>query len=258
MAIKVCVPYYLTVCKCTILSLYEFKSDGLDVEVQFAHGPVSAMSRNALINNQESSQIYQKLTDRYSHYLLLNNDVGMHPAQLQRLIDDDKPVVSAAYPFYQNDKCFAAGFWQKAQGKSVEGALGELVSRQSYGLNKVDWVGAGALLIQRQVLEKTEYPWFRHEIIRGFERVQTSVGEEIVRHQQLATEEASFCLNCSRHKIDVWLDCDCLAEYIPHAQPDGLSQIAKQINLGPPIPKTDGDYVPGVSGAPGPVFGDTV
>ncbi|MBD3387377.1 MAG: hypothetical protein GF414_00340 [Candidatus Altiarchaeales archaeon] len=169
-----------------------------------------------LINGGQSTEVYQALDTNISHWLFVDADISWSPGAIDRLLAHDKDIISASYIAREGaGKVYEAGMYEV-----VEGNIGGRVSRESTGLNKVDWVGAGFLLCKRRALERMQHPWFSHPIIRHTEQAE---GREIY-HQVMTNEDVGFSMNARASGLDIWIDCD--------------TQVFHQLEWEPPIQVT--------------------
>jgi len=103
---------------------------------------------------------------------------------VQRLLDDDKPVVAAVSYMKGAGHPPVFGFWDE------ERSLYRVPMPFPYNkLLKVDIVGTGIVLIKREVFEKLEKPWFQ-----CYEKGKN------------AREDVYFCLRCRDAGIPVYID----------------------------------------------------
>jgi hypothetical protein len=122
-----------------------------------------------------------------THLLYLDSDMVFPPDIITQLMAHQKPVVSGLYfhrePPYQPHMY---NFDPKDDTKMWP------ILKWEEGLNKVDCTGAGALLIERWVLEEMKPPWFYYGA-------------------QLESEDITFCRRLHKAHIPVWCDtrCEC-------------------------------------------------
>lgn len=182
-----------------ILSLKKCKD--FEVETVYVQGSNLIRSRNALINKEISDLIHQK-PQGFDYILCLDSDIGFSSAHVLQLLAHKKPIISGLYPHKTKSGCGVAGFLNEFGGIDRH-----IDFNHSYGADKIDWVGAGFLLLERDILERLEYPWFRSELVRFTD-------EDGNVHQQQTAEDIGFCLNARRQGIDIWLDCDCKLQHV--------------------------------------------
>jgi len=178
----------------------------IDFEYVQCRSCMPALARNTMINNGNSTLIKQVLENKYSHYLFVDYDVSWTVSAVKKLLKHHLPIVSAAYVSRSSNRCFNAGRYTL-----VPGNPGEWVGRQSKGLNEVDWVGAGFLLVEREALEQMEYPWFRHVTIPYMQ--PASIEDYVEYHQFECNEDVGFCMNAAAAGFKIVLDCDA---YVNH------------------------------------------
>lgn len=175
-----------------------------------------AHGRNALVNMNQCRKKWQEPAEDFTHYLYIDSDVSdFEHGQVEKLIAHDLPIVSGAYTDRKNQDCFVAGNFP-----TVFGEPGLMEPKTTTGLIKKDWVGAGFLLIKREVFCKMPYPWFYF----GHFQMMNEQGEEIVIEEP---EDISFCRAAKESGFDVWLDCDCQVRHnIAQVRKQSLSEAA--------------------------------
>ena len=123
-----------------------------------------------------------------SHLLMLDSDMIPPPDLAIRLLAHDKPIVGALYARRTPPAWLMAG-WTT----TPEGAPDDRRVRPHTGLKKVHWVGAGALLVSRPVLEAVGAPWFA-----GLPESEGE-GEEV--HFERRAQQAGFETWCDTNLI---------------------------------------------------------
>jgi hypothetical protein len=97
---------------------------------------------------------------------------------------------------------YVAGNFSKYGTVCTEG----FIPREFKGLHKVDFVGAGFLLVKSHVFGKMTYPWFHEAIIHYKKNGQ--------KRAQYAGDDIGFCLNAKKHNIPIWVDLDCVVTHL--------------------------------------------
>jgi hypothetical protein len=113
------------------------------------------------------------LDQSFSHLLFVDADMGFRPELIEKMIDWNKPVVGAFYPYRDlqdeafhnqsrriNDPSRARSAAQKFVGEEVVFDEGTGPHRIQRGFMKVTAAGTGIMLIQRNVVEtmRDRYP----------------------------------------------------------------------------------------------------
>ncbi len=118
-----------------------------------------------------------------THLFFLDGDVLPAPDTLVKLLKADRPIIGGVYrrrlPPYE------AMAYRKS-GKRWE----PLTFKKTAGLQKVDYVGTGCLLIHRSVFEKIPAPWFTVEW----------------RGKQHLSEDFSFCEKARKKGFSIYAD----------------------------------------------------
>ena len=128
----------------------------------------------------------------WNAHLFIDSDMVFNAKDALKLIDHDKDIISGAYRRSDRTEYFNAGYFDKTLPGNIEKEL----TTDTKGLHKVDYVGAGFLLVKTSVFSKMEYPWFRHYII--------SKGD----FQSEVSPDYGFCINAKKAGLDIWVDCD--------------------------------------------------
>ena len=136
------------------------------------------------------NQIVQSfMASTASHLLMIDDDVVPSANALEKLVSDDKDIVSGAYP----------GTMRPVLPPYLRAVRnGEFVAGK--GLEQVDYVGAGCLMVTRRVFLKMNRPWFKLEINHSRERLITP-------------EDFYFCEAARAQGFEIWVDFDVHCEY---------------------------------------------
>ncbi len=125
-----------------------------------------------------------------THLLYLDSDMLFPPDIISQLMAHKKAVVGGLY--FHREPPYQPHMYNFDPKDSV--AMWPILKWEE-GLIKVDCVGAGALLIERWVLEEMKPPWFYY-------------GAE------LESEDITFCRRLGKAKIPVWCDTKCECGHI--------------------------------------------
>ena len=210
MKIKICTPYYNVIHDETISSIDSLNDSGIEFEWVKCQGTLIAEARNALVNNAKSTMKWQQITDDFTHILCLDADISFENSDLLRLLKYDLPIVSGAYDDRMHPGNYCSGWYEK-----VDGNMGKFLPHSSTGMVEVDWVGAGFLLIKKEVFEKMPYPWFRHEWIH--------YDDNGVHHQCQSGDDLSFCLQAKKYGYKIFCDCDTVVAHHINNKPKEMS-----------------------------------
>ncbi len=125
-----------------------------------------------------------------THLLFLDSDMVFPPTIIDQLMAHKKAVVSGLYFHREAPYQPHMYMWDKDDDTKMLPVM-----KWDEGLVKADCVGAGALLIERWVLEEMKPPWFYY-------------GAE------LESEDITFCRRLGKAKIPVWCDTKCECGHI--------------------------------------------
>ncbi len=196
MKIKVCIPFYLDYkaafpgCEELVHCKKHFFS------ISTAQGPIPAASRNKLVSTSQKKT--QTDFADWDYFLFVDSDIKFTAQHALNLIEKDVDIVSGAYVRQDNPDLLNCGLWDD----NTPGNISSHFATGSDGFRKVDYVGAGFLLVKKEVFSKIEYPWFRHFVV-----------EKDGCQEELA-EDYGFCMGAWKADIDIYVDCDTLVEHV--------------------------------------------
>lgn len=169
---------------------------GYEYELFVTRGSNISTNRNQCITN--SQLMYQDNFD-FDYYLSLDGDIEFTLENVYQLIDADKDIIAGIYQ-YKTDEKLAVG------GNYDFGKVTDKIQWESKGIHKVDWIGAGFILIKSEVFETLEFPYFRGELIIYKKGKDT--------YQDISSDDIGFCLNAERCDIPIYVNCDCKVKHI--------------------------------------------
>jgi len=127
-------------------------------------------------------------------FLFIDYDISFNLDNICKLLKYNKDVISGTYLTRGGEIC--AGYWGKIDGLSEA-----TVNKDLNGLQKVDWIGAGFLMISKEVLAKVEYPWFRPYIVTHDNR------------RSIISEDLGFCKYMKENMVQPYLSMDCQVKH---------------------------------------------
>lgn len=197
--IKICTPYYNVIDEKVQQSIYNLlDSTELNCAWITKQGTAIASTRNMLINDLKSDLKYQKLEGGFTHYLFIDADIIVKEEDIKRLLEYDFDIVSGAYKSRESEYSYVGGLFKRDESGGITDAL--KLKTDTDGLNEVDWVGGGCVLIKKEVFESLPFPWFRYPILE-----KTVDGKE---HCKMIFEDVGFCMLAKEHGFKIWMDCD--------------------------------------------------
>ena len=190
MKIKICVPYYneFDDAKPGLQELINCKEHEFRVET--TQGCNSGKNRNRLVSPHQLKK--QAPPGDWDAYLFVDSDMVPRAQDALALIAHDKDIISGAYPRSDQPEYYNAGMWNK----DLPGDIAVKMEKSTTGLHKVDYVGAGFLLVRASVFSVVEYPWFRHPLIS-----KDDCQEEL-------SPDYGFCMGAHKAGLEVWVDCN--------------------------------------------------
>ena len=170
---------------------YGFKYEGITFNIFASEYCYLSTARNLGANSFSGLiKIHQKICDS-DRIQFIDADTGFTNTDILALIDENVPVIGGGYKYrmgVQKGK-FVAGYWDEL------GLIKSIVDSNETGITKVDWVGAGFLLVKSSVFEKIKYPWFHCGVIEKNDEAY-ELGEDI-----------AFCRKCSNEGIQILVHC---------------------------------------------------
>jgi hypothetical protein len=101
-----------------------------------------------------------------THVLWLDTDMSFPPETAIRLARHEQPIVACNYVTRDGNQTFTA----RREGQRIA------TTPTSTGLEAVDWVGFGVLLMRTDIMQRLARPWFRHGLnVRGGD-----IGEDLM------------------------------------------------------------------------------
>jgi len=196
--VRVGVPYpnngsILPECKESLKSLLNCSSFDCKDNIYEVQGASISVLRNQVVT-MGSNRVYQRNLP-FDYYLCVDSDIEFTAEDVQKLIDCDVDIVSGAYKSRKNPVKAVAGNFT-----GVHGLIGDedLVLWSESGLKEVDWVGAGFLLIKKQVLERMKYPYFRELI--------TEYDSGSIPCAVWCGEDVGFCIAAKEAGFKIYVD----------------------------------------------------
>lgn len=200
--IKVCIPFHteFKFCKPGLRELRDCK----DIQFDIVARPTSviAAGRNNLINDSRSCLLYQPLCSGYDYYLMCDSDIRFTLNDIRKLISNKKPVCFVPYKIHDKPHLYDCGIFHP----KVHGFIIGRYKVETTGLKQVDWSAAGLSLIEAQVYENTEFPWYRQPVIR------------YLKSGNISSESIGFCMNLTAHGHEIWCDFDIHVEHKQRTQ----------------------------------------
>ena len=126
-----------------------------------------------------------------THILWLDSDMTFPEDMIERLYGHGKPIIAASYS------------QRKDPAKPVAARDGKWLytEEESTGIERVDYAGMGAMLVETAVYEHLDKPW---HMLGWNEKRQTAIGEDVY-----------FCRKAAAIGAETWIDHD-LSKEIGH------------------------------------------
>jgi hypothetical protein len=152
-------------------------------------------SHGTLIASQRMELARQALEEKADYLLWLDSDMRFPKETIGHLILRDKPIVAANYATRRMPIKPVA--MMDGGGKIDRVYTGP----ESQGLEPVDYVGMGVMMVKREVFEKIEAPWFAIPY--------STIGNHYIG------EDVFFCRKAKEAGYEVLLDHD-LSQHVKH------------------------------------------
>ena len=239
MKIRVCIPFYseFESTKPGLLELKACQEHEFYIEPRQGTYPKGAV-RNHLTTDAGIAQKRNNLVDDgvpgvldFDAFLFVDSDISFTLSDVLKLIEWDKDIVGSPYRS-QGDPGYEVGLW------STPGRIKSRYPKDMSGIKEVDWIGAGFLLVKREVFEKLQYPWFRHTLV-DMDGYQEEVGEDL--SFCLLAQSAGFKVYCNfetpvQHRIRNHSDIDwALKEKIMSENQETQQTVQVPITIAPKI-----------------------
>lgn len=156
---------------------------------------IPIQSIGTLVHSQRTALAQEAQKEAATHLLFLDSDMRFPEDTVARLLAHDRPVVGANCAKRRMPTGPTAANYRK-DGKQAVYTLPE-----STGLERVDLVGTGVMLIQMSVFDQIPAPWFASPWVPS---MNTFMGEDVY-----------FCMSLQRNGIPVFIDHD-LSQEIGH------------------------------------------
>ncbi len=140
------------------------------------------------------------LQSDYTHLLMLDAD-HLHPVDVvERLmghvLTDPRRLVMSGLSFRRGPPFDPTAWYESPEGVRP-------MQQWPHGLIKVDLIGGFCTLVNREVFERLEWPWFR--IVCS------------VKDRTFGGEDIYFSRKCKQAGIDLWVDTDCISPHLTQA-----------------------------------------
>lgn len=188
--IRIVIPYY-TEFEAVKPGLRDMRKAGIPFEYYPSRGPVIMTNRNLGVTENRSQKIFQEPPAHISHFLFVDSDIGFDAAHVRAALAHNKPILALPYLRHENDGLYQAGDF----GDEARSTLNRF-HVSTVGLLELDFVGAGFLLVKREVLAGMRYPWFRHDVVE--------IGDEADNRG----EDVCFCIGAFEAGIPIYCDFD--------------------------------------------------
>ena len=152
-------------------------------------------SHGTLIASQRMELAQQALAEKADYLLWLDSDMRFPKETIGHLILRDKPIVAANYSTRR----------MPVKPVAMRDAAGKIdrvfTAPGSEGLEAVDYVGMGVMMVKREVFEKLDAPWFAIPY--------STVGNHYIG------EDVYFCRKAKEAGFEVLVDHD-LSQHVKH------------------------------------------
>ncbi len=151
-------------------------------------------SIGSMLSRQRHELVMNAKAQNATHLLFLDSDIIFPDDALDQLLFWDKPVVGASYPTKTMPPMPTTRRWKNDRWEFV------FTNKKSDGIEKVDRLPTGCLLIEMGVFEELRQPWFEFPWC----------GEE----DNYQGEDWTFCERVEEAGIEMYLDHNLTKEVI--------------------------------------------
>lgn len=168
--------------------LRSLRNCGFDFDFAPIQGPLVDININLGISGGFSDHILQEPLPGFSHFLIVNSDIGFEMEHVNAALQKNVDVCALPY-LRHNDPSYQVGMLKESVPLiDYHFALG------TRGFKKVGFAGTGFLLVKREVFYKLTYPWFYMALFFKGENAY-QIGEDV-----------SFSNELRGHEIEMYCD----------------------------------------------------
>ncbi len=187
--IRVIIPFYHDF-ETAKPGLRDMRAAGMEFDLHAHQGALIYVSRNRGINGGKSQKRVQDAAPGPSHFLFVDSDIDFTAADVAALLALKAPIAAAPYRCHN-----APGLYQSGQ-LTLLGLVASQDPIETTGVQARSFVGAGFLLVERNVFRHLPYPWFHHRMIEKYET------------RELCGEDVGFCLSAREAGIPIKVHFD--------------------------------------------------
>jgi len=172
---------------------FKYFAGKYDIDVNF--------TRSAYVHLNRNMASMDAIKHNVDYILFIDSDMKWQPTDIEKLVESNKNVASGVYisrmPLYKNERVIQAYYYTESEGFKPLSCLPKEPC-------KVDAVGAGFLLIKKNVLE---HLWNKRDKLGApfdlisFREAKCGRGEMT----DLIGEDFAFCLRIKRLGYELWL-----------------------------------------------------
>lgn len=153
------------------------------------------MCLGADVRRGENQKPFDEKID-YSHLMWIDSDILFNPQQFQKLIDDDKDIVSGLYLMDNGQQFASVKDWDEEYFKKNSSFqfLSPRDIENQKELIDMSYTGFGFMLIKKGVFESMSYPWFKP--------IEKKIGDMI----DFTMEDVAFCLRAKEQGFKIFVD----------------------------------------------------
>lgn len=169
--IRIVCPFYSEI-EAVKPGLRSLRNHGFDFDFAPVQGPLVHVNINKGIGGGFSDSIASEPLPGFSHFLIVNSDIGFDMSHVNAALQKNVDVCSLPY-LRHDDPSYQVGMLQDGVPLiDFNYALG------TRGFKKVGFTGTGFVLIKRHVFEELAYPWFYMSVFK-LDGNAYNIGEDI-------------------------------------------------------------------------------
>ena len=154
--------------------------------------------RNIGVNESGNQAVWQKEFN-FDLLLFVDYDIEFTAAHVEMLIAAQKDIIGGLY--LRGDDRYEAGHHSEIRGRAQH----KLRAGNGSGIVTVDYVGAGFLMIDKNVFENLPFPWFR------FELVEWEVNGKY--YAMTTCEDVGFCMHAQKKGFIISAHTGCIVKH---------------------------------------------
>jgi hypothetical protein len=187
--IRVVIPFYRDF-EAPKEGLRSMRAAEMEFQLSAHQGPLIYVARNRGINDGKSQKRVQDPVSGPTHFLFVDADIGFDVEHVRALLALKKPIAACPYRCHDRPELYQCG------ELSLLGIITGKDPITATGVHARSYIGAGFLLVERNVFRHLAYPWFHHRMIEKYDT------------REQCGEDVGFCLAAREAGFPIHVDFD--------------------------------------------------